>query len=91
MHAEVGIISIQFVSYSFQKNFRMAARDFIEVFASCIGSMREAQILLSSVLGLYILWSLWTFTMVPKLWPNEPKVYPYWMPYIGMRALSQHV
>lgn len=25
-------------------------------------------------------WRLWRFTIVPFIFPNSPKVYPYWVP-----------
>ncbi|KAM7191495.1 Cytochrome P450 [Rhypophila sp. PSN 637] len=28
-------------------------------------------------------WRLWTFTVVPTFWPHEPKVLPYWVPFLG--------
>lgn len=28
-------------------------------------------------------WRLWKFTLVPIIWPDDPKVLPYWIPLIG--------
>lgn len=28
-------------------------------------------------------WRFWRFTVVPLLYPNEPKVLPYWIPVVG--------
>jgi hypothetical protein len=28
-------------------------------------------------------WRLWRFTLVSMIWPDEPKVLPYWVPFIG--------
>ncbi|KAF2276917.1 cytochrome P450 [Westerdykella ornata] len=31
----------------------------------------------------WLLWRLWRFTIHPRLYPDEPKTYPYWIPFIG--------
>ncbi|ESZ91021.1 putative cytochrome P450 [Sclerotinia borealis F-4128] len=30
--------------------------------------------------GAYVAWSVWTFTILPKLQPDRPRVLPYWIP-----------
>ncbi|KAI0805366.1 putative cytochrome P450 [Xylaria sp. FL0064] len=37
---------------------------------------------MSLVLSLLI-WRFYTFTIHPALYPDDPKIYPYWIPYIG--------
>jgi len=32
-----------------------------------------------------LLWRLYRFTIVPYFYPNEPKEYPYWIPFVGTR------
>lgn len=32
-----------------------------------------------AVLALLV-WRLWTFTIAPLLYPDSPKIYPYWVP-----------
>jgi hypothetical protein len=31
----------------------------------------------------YISWGLIRFTVIPMLCPDEPKEYPYWLPFFG--------
>lgn len=37
---------------------------------------------LSALVGVVMLlvWRLWKFSVVPALYPNDPKEFPYWMP-----------
>ena len=42
-----------------------------------------AIVLVSTVLGSWLAWRLWTFTIIPLLWPNRPKPLPYLIPYVG--------
>ncbi|KAI1347247.1 cytochrome P450 [Xylaria sp. FL0043] len=35
------------------------------------------------ILILYLAWRLWRFTIVPKVWKDEPLLLPYWVPFIG--------
>jgi hypothetical protein len=28
----------------------------------------------------WLVWRLWIFTVVPRLYPHDPKVLPYWLP-----------
>lgn len=28
----------------------------------------------------YVAWSIWTFTILPRLYPDRPSVLPYWIP-----------
>lgn len=37
-----------------------------------------------------IAWRLWRFTVVPFLFPKEPKVLPYWIPGACHAVLKQH-
>ncbi|KAM0802922.1 cytochrome P450 [Usnea florida] len=39
-------------------------------------------VLLSSLVALLV-WRLWVFTVIPALYPNDPKEFPYWFPIIG--------
>ncbi|BCR94020.1 cytochrome P450 [Aspergillus luchuensis] len=36
-----------------------------------------------SIAILWSLWYLWRFYIVPALYPNEPRILPYWIPFIG--------
>ncbi|KAI0509174.1 cytochrome P450 [Xylaria bambusicola] len=31
----------------------------------------------------YLGWRLWRFTIIPRIWRNEPLLLPYWLPFIG--------
>ncbi|KAJ8132162.1 hypothetical protein O1611_g1458 [Lasiodiplodia mahajangana] len=31
----------------------------------------------------YLGWRLWRFTIIPKVWKDEPLLLPYWIPFIG--------
>ena len=31
-------------------------------------------------------WRIWRFQLVPKVWPHEPKLLPYWIPVLGKYA-----
>lgn len=42
-------------------------------------------------LAALITWRLWRFTVVPYLFPREPKVLPYWIPGPWLVALSRIV
>ncbi|KAI0814212.1 cytochrome P450 [Xylaria sp. FL0064] len=35
------------------------------------------------ILILYLAWRLWRFTIVPKVWKDEPLLLSYWVPFIG--------
>jgi hypothetical protein len=39
---------------------------------------------------LLLLWRIWTFTVLPALYPQEPKMIPYWIPgvWISYPALD---
>lgn len=37
-------------------------------------------IILFSSLAILLLWRLWAFTVLPALYPDDPKELPYWMP-----------
>ncbi|KAI0409838.1 cytochrome P450 [Xylaria palmicola] len=39
--------------------------------------------LVATVFCLWLGWRLWRFTIRPTLWPDEPRVLPYWFPFIG--------
>lgn len=43
------------------------------------GIIRSAELL---VLGLLI-WRFWRFTLSPRMYPNDPKELPYWIPFVG--------
>ena len=45
------------------------------------GSM--ATKVLSTVLTALLSWRLWRFMIRPRLYPLEPKEYPYWIPFVG--------
>jgi hypothetical protein len=32
---------------------------------------------------LYLSWRLWAFSAAPHIWRSEPRVLPYWIPFIG--------
>lgn len=38
--------------------------------------------------GLLLTWRLWRFSLFPRLYPNEPKEAPYWIPckFLGLAA-----
>ncbi|KAF2019660.1 cytochrome P450 [Aaosphaeria arxii CBS 175.79] len=36
-----------------------------------------------SLFTFLIFWRIWTFTIYPRLYPDEPRTYPYWIPFIG--------
>ncbi len=38
---------------------------------------------LSTLLTALLSWRLWRFTIRPRLYPLEPKEYPYWIPLLG--------
>jgi hypothetical protein len=40
------------------------------------GTIRALELL---VLGLLV-WRFWRFTLSPKIYPNDPKELPYWIP-----------
>ena len=49
-------------------------------------SVIQQHLVLSALVGtpLFILsWRLWKFTIVPILFPNDPKQLPYWFPILG--------
>ncbi|KAF2478407.1 cytochrome P450 [Lindgomyces ingoldianus] len=31
----------------------------------------------------WFLWRIWKFSVAPKWYPNRPKTYPYWIPFVG--------
>jgi hypothetical protein len=38
---------------------------------------------ISTLAAILLAWRFWRFTAVPILYPNEPKVLPYWIPFVG--------
>ena len=55
-----------------------------------LGSPHTPQLLfivLFLLLLVLLLWRLWAFTVVPALYPDDPKEFPYWMP--GMSNPNQ--
>ncbi|KAJ8124791.1 hypothetical protein O1611_g8848 [Lasiodiplodia mahajangana] len=34
-------------------------------------------------LAMLLLWRSWRFTIIPLLYPNDPKELPYWIPFLG--------
>ena len=51
---------------------------------SCIIGFRSLVfVTIVVLLTLLLLWRLWRFTVVPFLWPSEPKPLPYWIPFVG--------
>lgn len=42
--------------------------------------------------GLLLTWRLWRFSILPRLYPNEPKKAPYWIPceFLGLAA-GKHI
>lgn len=38
-----------------------------------------------------ISWRIWKFTLVPNIWPNDPKVLPYWVPFVGKHSRTNEV
>ena len=53
-------------------------------FASRVDNFSEGQISLAAVAiasaTVLVSWRLWAFTIVPALYPHEPKEVPYWIP-----------
>jgi hypothetical protein len=37
----------------------------------------------ASATVLWLLWYIWTFRIYPYVYPQEPLIYPYWVPFIG--------
>lgn len=42
--------------------------------------------LLITALILLVSWRVWRFTIRPRLYPNDPKELPYWIPFVGHAA-----
>lgn len=36
-----------------------------------------------SILTIWFCWRVWKFTIIPLIWPNEPLVFPYFVPLLG--------
>lgn len=43
-----------------------------------------------SITILWSIWYLWRFYIIPTLYPHEPRILPYWIPYIGASHPSTH-
>jgi len=54
----------------------------IDTFSAFIGNSVIASTIASGFL-LYALWGLWSFVVVPAIWPHIPKHLPYWAPFLG--------
>ncbi|KAJ6016993.1 cytochrome P450 [Penicillium sp. IBT 35674x] len=52
------------------------------VWAQALDSISDSTtlIVLSIAAGLLLTWRLWRFSVLPRLYPNEPKEAPYWIP-----------
>ena len=42
-----------------------------------------AALIIGTLVTLLLAWRFWRFTAVPILYPKEPKVLPYWIPFVG--------
>jgi len=45
-----------------------------------VGSWSPATVATSLAIVLYLGWRVWAFTIVPRLYPERPLAYPYWVP-----------
>ena len=52
------------------------------LWARVLDSIRDSITLIVLLIGagLLLTWRLWRFSILPKLYPNEPKEAPYWIP-----------
>lgn len=58
--------------------------DYAEVILAAlpVGVQEHALLIgtLAAVLSAWLLWRLWRFTILPMLYPDDPKELPYWIP-----------
>ena len=52
-------------------------------------TLQLPSIILISLLLVLLLWRFWAFTVMPALYPDNPKEFPYWMP--GMSTPTKQI
>ena len=53
------------------------------------GTMSHQAALLSIPIVSWVVWRLWKFTLLPALYPDEPKAYPYLIPCIQVHPFER--
>ena len=56
-------------------------------------SYAESVIFIStfSLFTVWIAWRFWRFSVVPQIWPNEPRLLPYLIPFIGRSSIGRPI
>ncbi|KAI3317207.1 putative cytochrome p450 [Xylariaceae sp. AK1471] len=54
---------------------------FVHDSASLVNSALTRAVI--SLLSALVLWRIWRFTVLPLLHPDQPKEFPYWVPFLG--------